>query len=394
MVTALESEGVSRMVRPRGPDGRARGSRRRRRAGRHRSGPSPPGSTSCALHPSSPSSHHHDPGGGSRSGSHPRVCATADELGAGDAAKRRSAHPRTRPLAGPVASPPESEGTRVVELGRVGVWSTQSGGPTVPRWRPSSRRSGTALWIPGGVGEDVFPVVRLCWRPRTRSGRRACPPIYLHDPVTVSRGARAVDEHPGRFLLGLGVSHAPLVESRSERKWERPMATMTAFLDTLAAEGVHRPGRSSSSRVHACSSGSPRTARPARIPTSSPPTTRGTRVELLGPEPLLASTPSCSRPMPSRPGPGPSDAGDLPGSAELHGQPPPVRLRRRRLRRRRLDRLVDALYPWGDEHRIAEVVDATWLPAPTTCASRSSAARHRSPSGGRSKRPGRPLVAR
>lgn len=39
---------------------------------------------------------------------------------------------------------------------------------------------------------------------------------------------------PGRFVLGIGVSHAPLVE-RLGRRYERPMEAMTGFLDALDA---------------------------------------------------------------------------------------------------------------------------------------------------------------
>ncbi len=57
----------------------------------------------------------------------------------------------------------------------------------------------------------------------------------MHEPGDVAAGhARLTGEHPGRFLLGLGVSHAPLVE-RSHQVYRRPLAKMVEYLDQLDA---------------------------------------------------------------------------------------------------------------------------------------------------------------
>src|SRR3712207_6792065 len=50
--------------------------------------------------------------------------------------------------------------------------------------------------------------------------------IYSRDAIAARAGAAALEEaHPGRFLLGLGVSHAPAVESRGH-DYGKPVATM------------------------------------------------------------------------------------------------------------------------------------------------------------------------
>jgi probable F420-dependent oxidoreductase len=41
------------------------------------------------------------------------------------------------------------------------------------------------------------------------------------------------EAYPDRFLLGLGVSHAPLVEGLRGHRYERPLATMRAYLDAM-----------------------------------------------------------------------------------------------------------------------------------------------------------------
>jgi len=45
---------------------------------------------------------------------------------------------------------------------------------------------------------------------------------------------RVADRYPGRFVLGLGVSHAPLVEAAGQA-YTRPLAKMRQFLDELPA---------------------------------------------------------------------------------------------------------------------------------------------------------------
>jgi probable F420-dependent oxidoreductase len=56
--------------------------------------------------------------------------------------------------------------------------------------------------------------------------------VYAREPATAAAGQRTLDEaHPGRFLLGLGVSHPALVGPR----FGPPVATMRAYLDAMAA---------------------------------------------------------------------------------------------------------------------------------------------------------------
>jgi probable F420-dependent oxidoreductase len=69
--------------------------------------------------------------------------------------------------------------------------------------------------------------------------------IYSRDPIAAHAGAATLAEaYPGRFLLGLGVSHAPIVERRGH-DYGRPIASMRAYLDALdrVAGDEQRPPR-------------------------------------------------------------------------------------------------------------------------------------------------------
>jgi probable F420-dependent oxidoreductase len=59
--------------------------------------------------------------------------------------------------------------------------------------------------------------------------------IWLREPAAAANGAAALAEaHPGRFVLGLGVSHAPIVASLGD-EYARPLTRMRAYLDAMDA---------------------------------------------------------------------------------------------------------------------------------------------------------------
>ncbi len=58
--------------------------------------------------------------------------------------------------------------------------------------------------------------------------------IYARDAVAMACGQKTLAEaYPNRFLLGLGVSHVPLVEQLRGHRYEKPVATMRAYLDAM-----------------------------------------------------------------------------------------------------------------------------------------------------------------
>jgi probable F420-dependent oxidoreductase len=53
--------------------------------------------------------------------------------------------------------------------------------------------------------------------------------------IATAEHSRLTREFPGRFLLGLGVSHAPQVDRDAPGRYGHPIATMSAYLDELDA---------------------------------------------------------------------------------------------------------------------------------------------------------------
>jgi probable F420-dependent oxidoreductase len=57
--------------------------------------------------------------------------------------------------------------------------------------------------------------------------------IWARDPMAMAAGGRAVAEAwPDRFILGLGVSHAPMVAARGH-DYARPLSAMRDYLDRM-----------------------------------------------------------------------------------------------------------------------------------------------------------------
>ncbi len=125
-----------------------------------------------------------------------------------------------------------------MDLGRVGVWSNAT-------WRRADDGSTdvageledlgySALWTSGGyepgLAEHFERLLSATTRIPVASGIVS---IWVTSPDEITRAVADLDaRYPGRFVLGLGASHAPLVEN-----YARPYAHMVGYLDALDAAG-------------------------------------------------------------------------------------------------------------------------------------------------------------
>jgi probable F420-dependent oxidoreductase len=132
-------------------------------------------------------------------------------------------------------------------LGRVGVWSFAlqrlTAADAGAAMREYERDGYPTVWMPESVGsKEVFAHAALLL---AGSERAIVAPgiasIYARDPMAMAGGAKALAEaYPGRFVLGIGVSHAPSVESRGH-EYGKPVASMTAYLDAMDAASYAGP---------------------------------------------------------------------------------------------------------------------------------------------------------
>jgi probable F420-dependent oxidoreductase len=95
----------------------------------------------------------------------------------------------------------------------------------------------TALWIPEGAGGAIFErseqVLAATKRVPVATGILN---VWAHEPAEAAAGhARLTAAHPGRFLLGLGISHAVIVDRDEPGRYRKPLTTMRNYLDGLDA---------------------------------------------------------------------------------------------------------------------------------------------------------------
>jgi probable F420-dependent oxidoreductase len=126
-----------------------------------------------------------------------------------------------------------------VDLGPVGIW--YGGIDALPT--PEARRAVQLLeelgfpsmWIAEAVGRDPFvsAAVLLAATERLRIATGIAN-IYARDPMTMAAGQKTLAEaFPGRFLLGLGVSHGHLVAGVRKHDWSKPYSYMVEYLDKM-----------------------------------------------------------------------------------------------------------------------------------------------------------------
>jgi probable F420-dependent oxidoreductase len=128
----------------------------------------------------------------------------------------------------------------VLQTGAIGIWSPQlrEGDPhAVAEAAAEVERIGfSTIWVPGRSPGDLEERLRLLLGSTERITIATGIVSIWTQPAQASAEvhARLAAEFPGRFLLGLGVSHAPAVE-QAGGEYRKPLSAMVAYLDALDA---------------------------------------------------------------------------------------------------------------------------------------------------------------
>jgi probable F420-dependent oxidoreductase len=129
-----------------------------------------------------------------------------------------------------------------MKLERVGIWSSElrrhpDAGAIAEAAAELEELGYSALWFPGGQGGAVMEAAE-----HLLDSTRAVPVatgilnIWMHDPQDVATDhARLTREHADRFLLGLGIGHAPTVNAKRPGLYRKPYSKMRSYLDELDA---------------------------------------------------------------------------------------------------------------------------------------------------------------
>jgi len=256
------------------------------------------------------------------------------------------------------------------QLGPVGIWSN-----TLERL-PNAKAGDLArlveslgfgaIWFPEAVGsKEVFAQSALLL---AASSRIVVAPgianIFARDAFAMANGARTLAEaFPGRFILGLGVSHAPAVGARGGR-YRRPVETMAAYLEAMAAAPITLAGAVTpplllaalGPRMLGLAATRAAGAHPYFVPIEHTPIARAA----LGPEPCLAVEIACvleTDPVVARKVARTYTKRYL-ALANYRNSLLRLGWLEAELANEGSDRLVDALVVWGEPARIAEHVAA------------------------------------
>ncbi len=139
--------------------------------------------------------------------------------------------------------PPSLEQLR----GTVGVW-------TFAQETLSADRSGdiaaeleslgySAMWLPEAWGREAFTNAGLMLSATSSMiVATGIANVWARDAVAAANAAKTLNAaYEDRFVLGLGVSHRPLVERLRGHKYVTPVATMRDYLSTMDAAPMRAP---------------------------------------------------------------------------------------------------------------------------------------------------------
>ena len=134
-----------------------------------------------------------------------------------------------------------------MDIGKLGVWSFLDTLPACEAADFARRIEGwgySALWVPEAVGRDPFVTLSfLAARTERLVLATGIANIYARDAMTMRAAAESLGEFSGgRFLLGLGVSHAPMVSGLRGHEYGKPVSTMRSYLEALEKALYQGPG--------------------------------------------------------------------------------------------------------------------------------------------------------
>jgi len=127
-----------------------------------------------------------------------------------------------------------------MEPGKLGVWSFLDAMPATDSAefaRAVERLGYQTLWIPEAVGREPFAhAAYLLTRTETLRLATGIANIWARDAMTTAAAAKTVAElSAGRFILGLGVSHAPLVSAVRGHNYNKPYTYMREYLEKMSS---------------------------------------------------------------------------------------------------------------------------------------------------------------
>src|SRR5262245_45981828 len=123
-----------------------------------------------------------------------------------------------------------------MDIGTVGIWAFLDMLPARQAQEAAAEIEGLgfkALWIPEAIGREIFTSSALLLAGTARLVvATGIANIWARDAMAMANAQRTLTEaYPDRFLLGMGVSHAPLVDGVRGHEYAKPLSYMRSYLD-------------------------------------------------------------------------------------------------------------------------------------------------------------------
>lgn len=125
-------------------------------------------------------------------------------------------------------------------IGQLGIWQfteTMTGDQAVSYAQRVEALGYGALWLPETLGRDPFAHAGLLLAHTERLVvATGIANIFNRHPGSMKQAQHTLAEASGgRFLLGLGVSHAPIVAGVRKLDYSKPLSSMREYLEGMAA---------------------------------------------------------------------------------------------------------------------------------------------------------------
>jgi probable F420-dependent oxidoreductase len=133
-----------------------------------------------------------------------------------------------------------------MDIGKVGIWfflDAMTAAESVEFARKAEKLGYGAMWIPEAVGREPFAhAAYLAAHTERIVFATGIANIWARDPITMSAASKTVaDVSGGRFLLGIGVSHKPLVSNLRGHSYDKPYSYMREYLPKIKSALYRAP---------------------------------------------------------------------------------------------------------------------------------------------------------
>lgn len=133
-----------------------------------------------------------------------------------------------------------------MDIGKVGIWFFLDAmtAPESAQFAQAVEKAGyKALWIPEAVGREPFAhATYLLDHTERLSIATGIANIWARDAITMAAASKTVAElSGGRFVLGIGVSHKPLVSNLRGHNYDKPYSYMKEYLPKMKSALYRAP---------------------------------------------------------------------------------------------------------------------------------------------------------